>query len=203
MRAIIRFLRDNSLSLMFFFLFSGSIIGQSFSGASAYNKRLSAYGFPEVSYWQYLESGDFLDGVFVNWQAAVLQLGCLVVFAKFLRQRGASHSRKPEDQEPRKEVRKSDPQIRKGATSWMYRNSLSLAFSLVFLASIAVHVIFGALKFNHDRTLERQAPISTEQYILAPQFWFEHFRRGRLIFVFSGLEHFSPTGRIGRIEAGE
>lgn len=101
MRAIIRFLRDNSLSLVFFLLFSGSIIGQSFSGASAYNKHRSTYGFPEVDYWQYLESGDFLDGVFVNWQAAVLQLGCLVVFAKFLRQRGASHSRKPEDSERR------------------------------------------------------------------------------------------------------
>lgn len=87
---------DNSLWIKFFSLFIGSVALQSLFGHHEDNQRLSDYGHPQIGYGVYLVSGDFLDASFVNWQAAILQLGFLIVFAEFLRQKGAFHSRKPE-----------------------------------------------------------------------------------------------------------
>ena len=175
MRWIKRFLRDNGLSIAFLFLFVGSLVSQSFSGLSTYNDRQSAHGRSTLDYWEYVASGDFLDSIFVNWQAAVLQLGCLIVFSGFLRQRGASHSRKPKEEE-QEQGRDAHEVGRKGGAksrSWLYRNSLGLAFLLVFFLSAAAHIVFGAREFNHRRSLINETPLTTGAYLFSSEFWFK------------------------------
>ena len=53
-----------------------------------------------VGYWRFLSTGAFLEGLASNWQAAVLQLGSLIVFSSFL------FSAAPHSRDPRKRARR-------------------------------------------------------------------------------------------------
>ena len=108
MRQLYKWLRDNSLLILFLCLFLGSFVGQSISGVHSDNKQRSANHKPALSYVQYLGTGNFLDGIFTNWQAALLQLGCLIFFEAELYEKGASHSRKPERIPTRKSASKAE-----------------------------------------------------------------------------------------------
>lgn len=139
---MLKFLRNNGLSLTLFALFVAFLVGESLVGHVAYNQRQSAYGAQPVGFWHYLTTGDFLDGVFSNWQAAILQLASLIIFGVFLVQRGATHSRKHLEPDPKHKALKRRPFGR--ARSWIYRNSLFLAFLALFLATSTLH-LFTAL----------------------------------------------------------
>ena len=71
------------------------ISAQSFAGWRLQNETLAAHAQGSVGYWHFLSTGAFIDGLASNWQAAVLQLGWLIVFSSFLYQRGAPHSLDP------------------------------------------------------------------------------------------------------------
>ncbi|HEU6449096.1 MAG TPA: DUF6766 family protein [Verrucomicrobiae bacterium] len=179
-----KFVKDNSLSLTFAALFILALAGHSISGWKFYNEQLSGHQMAPVSYWKYLGTGSFLDSAFTNWQAAVLQLACLIIFSEELYQRGASHSRKPdgdgENQKSGKQHQKeSDSKKRKSGqkkrpqhTSWIYRNSLSLAFVAITAATFILHVIFGTMSYNEDRALEHQPPLTIAQFFVSSKFWF-------------------------------
>ena len=97
-------------------------------------------------------TGSFLDGLASNWQAAVLQLGSLVLFSSFLYQRGAPHSLDP------RKAKHQQRLLKAGRFTWSYRHSLVLAFLLLFLFSLALHVVFGAKAYNEQRSLAGQSP---------------------------------------------
>ena len=187
MMAVLKWIKDNALSLSMFVLFVGCLFANTATGHHSYNEQQASQGYPLVGYWEYLGTGNFLDGVFVNWQAAALQLTALIIFSEFMSQRGASHSRKPDDEEGGKgkkagaqkkgkenagresESRESsdrpgrqqeharqqehgrqqeDEQSRfdrqyRGTwkDSWLYRNSLSIAFIVLFTVSFSLHVV--------------------------------------------------------------
>ena len=84
--------KDNSLSLVLFVLFVVCISAQSLAGLRLENEILMAHGKASIGFWNYLSTGSFWEGLASNWQAAVLQLGSLIVFSSFLYQRGAPHS---------------------------------------------------------------------------------------------------------------
>lgn len=160
MATLYKWVRDNSLSITFFLLFLLTLLAQSWIGLASYNNLLHSHGFPPVRYWPYLGTGGFLDGIFSNWQAAILQLGCLILFSGILRQRGASHSLKadgdPEKNTPdtaNRSARKKSARTTRGRSaskkrttgkkggrnrkdgaqeSWLYRHSLSLASARSF-----------------------------------------------------------------------
>ena len=92
-KAAMRPIKNNSLSIVLFALFLISISAQSFAGWRLQNETLAAHGQAPVGYWHNLSTGTFLEGLATNWQAAFLQLGSLIVFSGFLYQRGAPHSR--------------------------------------------------------------------------------------------------------------
>jgi protein-S-isoprenylcysteine O-methyltransferase Ste14 len=165
MRRLIHPIKDNSLSIVLFALFVICISAQSFAGWRLQDETLAAHGQPAIGYWHFLLTGAFLEGLASNWQAAVLQLGSLIVFSSFLYQRGAPHSR-----DPRKAQRK---QSRRKANrfTWVYRNSLFLAFLLLFVFSLALHVVFGASAYNEERALAGQLPISIAAFLLSAKFW--------------------------------
>ena len=183
MQKATRWLRDNGLVLVFFGLFFLSLSGQAFTGFRSHNQALRDHGRPPAGFLAYLGTGDFLDGVFSNWQAAFLQLGSLIVFSCVLRQRGASHSRKPGSRGPngarpsvmhRAGARTRRPEARGDVArsdSWWYRNSLSLAFGFLFLFSFLAHAYFGADAENFTRSLQGEVPWSVAAYVGSPTFW--------------------------------
>lgn len=126
------------------------------------------HGLPAIGYARYLVTGNFLDGAFVNWQAALLQLGCLIVFAAKFREKGAAHSLSPRSRALRKrhEEGKGRP--------WVYRHSLSLAFAALFALSFIAHLFFGVMDLNEKLKMSHQPPVTTIDYGLSPAFWFSN-----------------------------
>ena len=181
---IVRWIRDHSLSIVFFALFLGAIAVQSLTGLSSYNSKLTDHQMPTIGYLQYLQTGDFLDGTFSNWQAAILQLGLLIVFGEKLRQKGAAHSRKPDGESHKNR----QPKNKDGANrSWIYRNSLSLAFALLFLGCFAAHLVFGHMAYNENQQMIALRPVSAADYLLMPAFWFSCTQTWEAEFAVMGI----------------
>ena len=139
--------------------------GGGFAGWRWQNETLAAYGRTLVGYRHFLSSGVFLEGLASNWQAAVLQLGSLVVFSSFLYQRGAPRSRDPRTAKHRKKRRKD------GLLIWFYSYSLSVAFLILFVLALSLLVVFGAHAYNAERSLASQPPISIAAFVLSAKFW--------------------------------
>jgi hypothetical protein len=166
MRKGIQLIRDNSLSIVLFALFVICMVGQSFAGWRLQNETLAAHGKATIGYWQNLSSGTFLEGLASNWQAAYLQLASLILFSGFLFQRGAAHSRDP------LKSKSEQAHLKEAARfSWIYRNSLSLAFLMLFVLSLVLHVVFGNIAYNEDRSLTGQPSISLATFLFSAKFW--------------------------------
>ena len=165
---------DDSMSIMLFSLFLACLIGQGLSGWLAYNHSLRAAHFREIALGAYLGTGNFLDGIFSNWQAAILQLAVLITFGSVLRQKGAAHSRKMEPTSHRKIDWKLS--LRATVHEWLYANSLSLAFLSIFMVTFVLHALFGQWKYNENQVLRHLAPISFSSYTGSSSFWFSVFQ---------------------------
>lgn len=192
MKRLRKFLSDNGLLLIFVALFLACLLGQALCGLSLYNETQSLHGLPQSGFWPYLATGGFLQGMFANWQAAILQLGSLIIFGIFLRQRGAAHSLKPGSSDktrkrplhafhavrsstPRQSTEPSDRKehVSAGpAPNWLHDNSLSIAFVLLFLITFLLHLFSGAADFNHQRAFDRQPALSAVQFLVSSKFWF-------------------------------
>jgi Domain of unknown function (DUF6766) len=197
----VRFIKDNGLSLSLLLLFLAALFGESVTGLLTYDHQQASQGLGQLGYWRYLGTGAFLDGVFVNCQAAILQLTVLIVFSEFLSQRGASHSRDPDrsggdngrsrNAAPRRPARRGQrsrrngrrPQRGRTQPGWLYRNSLSIVFVALFLALFALHVVFGAQAANEERRLLHQPAQSLAAFFASPKMWFETFQTWQAEFV--------------------
>lgn len=166
MRRLIHPIKDNSLSIVLCALFAICISAQSFAGWRLQNETLAAHGKALVGYWDNLSTGTFLEGLATNWQAAFLQLASLIVFSGFLYQRGAPHSRDPLLVKNKRKRREEDIRF-----TWLYRNSLFLAFVALFALSLALDVVAGDKAYNEVRTLEAQPPISITACLVSAKFW--------------------------------
>jgi hypothetical protein len=165
---------DDSLSIMLFSLFLVSLIGQGVTGWLAYNHSLKARHFREIPLGSYLDTGNFLDGIFSNWQAAILQLAVLISFSSVLRQKGAAHSRKMAPTSHRKIDWKLG--LRPTVQEWLYANSLSLAFLGIFVVTFLLHALFGEWKYNENQALRHLPAISFGSYAGSSSFWFSVFQ---------------------------
>ena len=119
-----------------------------------------------VNYWTNLSTGAFLEGLATNWQAAFLQLASLILFSGFLYQRGSPQSRDPLKTKGRKKENKKARRF-----TWVYRNSLFLAFLLLFALSLALHIVFGARAYNEERAFIGQPSVSIATFMLSAKFW--------------------------------
>lgn len=173
MKHLHKFLHDHSLLLIFLFLFVAFLIGQAISGSLAFNETRATHHLARMSCWRYLATGNFLQGMFANWQAAILQLGSLVVFSVFLRERGAAHSIDPSKLGRSTHTSgKGGKGKSRGKSSWSYRNSLSLAFIALFLITFVLHLYSGAAAYNEQRAFMHQAPLSVAAFSVSSKFWF-------------------------------
>jgi hypothetical protein len=181
---MLRWLKDNSLSLVLFALFLIFLIGHSVAGVRHYNEEQTVHGQPEVSYAEYVKSGEFVESVFENWESEFLQMGSYVLLTVFLYQKGSAESKKligkePTDQKPRKSSAAGAPgPVKTGGFSLkIYENSLSIAFLLLFLMSFWFHALGGA-SASCDENLVHADPEcpSTVEYISTSKFWYESFQ---------------------------
>jgi hypothetical protein len=200
-KAVMRPIKNNSLSIVLFALFLISVSAQSFAGWRLQNETLAAHAQAPVGYWHNLSTGTFLEGLATNWQAAFLQLGSLIVFSGFLHQRGAPHSRDPT--KPKNEQKDREEA---GRFSWSYRHSLFLAFVALFALSLALDVVVGDKAYNEVRMLGAQPPISIAAFLLSAKFWSSTLDTWQAeylaIAVFIVLSGISASAGLGRIEAG-
>src|SRR5918911_1801974 len=100
-----RFLRENSLSIVFLLLFLGALCGQAVAGHADYNEQAVQHGDPKISMGRYLVSSDFGVDVMENWQSEYLQFTLMILATVWLLQRGS-----PESKELDKSGRESDEQ---------------------------------------------------------------------------------------------
>jgi hypothetical protein len=176
-----RFIKDNSLSLFFGFIFVLALGGQAVAGHAQLNNELRADGFGPVSFGRYVTSSAFAADVVENWQSEYLQFLLYVVVTVWLIQRGSSESK-----EPGKEGRESDEQQKVGrharadSPPWarvggwrtkLYSNSLAMVMGAAFVASWVAQSVAGMSAYNEEQLRQLQDPVSWSAYIGSAEFW--------------------------------
>ncbi len=182
------FWRNNSLSIVFLGLFIIALAGQLFTGLKEHNKEREEENQPAISLPQYLSSGHFLQATFENWESEFLQMALFVILTVSLRQKGSSESKKFEEEEVDKEpsARKKDapwPVHRGGLALQLYKHSLAIVLSLLFILSFALH-LYGSLKDENEKLVRKSLPPENiGDYITSPRFWFESFQNWQSEFL--------------------
>lgn len=175
-----RFWHNNSLSIVLFTIFLVTITGMSIAGWQTTNQEAADHAASHEGYAQYLVSGDFIEGVFENWESEFLQMWALVVLTIFLRQKGSDES-KPVRGKIAQET--ASPYSFWGTDSWvnrwkafrhgLYAHSLSLALFAIFLVSVGLHAYGGTQAYNEEALQHQQPTISTLSYMGSSRFWYE------------------------------
>lgn len=184
-----KFLKNNGLSITFILLFLLSLTGQFFSGLQEYNKKQEEEQQPAVSAASYVRSGHFIQATFENWESEFLQMGLFVILTVSLRQKGSSESKKCEgkeevDREPNPRKKDAPWPVRKGGFILaIYKNSLSIALFVLFIASFALH-FYGSLKDENHELLQKGLPLLTPSaYLGESRIWFESFQNWQSEFL--------------------
>ena len=118
-------------------------------------------------------------------------MAAYVLLTVKLFQVGSSESKDPGrseevDRDPRESRTKTDAPwpVRKGGV-WLtlYEYSLSIAFGLLFLVSLALHAVGGAMQHNAEQLAHGGAPESLWSYVSGSKFWFESFQNWQSEFL--------------------
>jgi hypothetical protein len=176
-----RFLRDNSLGLLFGLLFLVSLVGQAFAGHADVNQQQVSEGLPPLSFGRYVTSASFAVDVTENWQSEYLQFFLFVYLTVWLLQKGS-----PESKQLDKTGRESDEDQKVGAyatdasPAWarvsglrqaLFSHSLGLVMGVIFVLSWLAQSITGVARYNEEQLANLQDPVSWGGYLLQPDFW--------------------------------
>ncbi|MDQ3280346.1 MAG: hypothetical protein M3Q69_02935 [Acidobacteriota bacterium] len=184
--------KNNNLSIVIFALFLVCLVGHSVAGWKTYNDEQRSHHEPEVGYTEFLGTSEFGETVFENWESEFLQMAFYVVLTVFLYQRGSSESKKhdgTDEVEEEPEAHRNDPGVpspvrRGGWRLKLYKNSLSLAFLLLFAVSFIGHAAAGARKYNEEEKEHGSAEqVTAIGYMGKPQFWYESFQNWQSEFL--------------------
>ncbi len=187
------FLRNNGLVLAMFGIFTVAIVGMSITGWIANNESLTDHNSPTLSYTAYLVSGDFVEGVFENWESEFLQMWALVVLTIFLYQKGSSDSKPlrgkaPQDTKPRYRLAnaKTLSKIGRAGKELLYSHSLSIALLSIFLVSFALHAIGGTSAYNIEAAQHGNEQINVIQFVGTADFWYQSLQNWQSEFLAVG-----------------
>lgn len=187
-----RVFRENGLSIVLISLFLLFWAGHSMAGHREYNAEQREHGEPQAAYTSYLRTSHFWESTAENWESEFLQIFSYVFLTAFLFQRGSAESKKldepePVDRDPRESRNKAEapwPVRRGGFLLKLYEYSLSLAFLLIFLVSIALHAIAGSADYNQEQAAHGQfTALSPLQYAGTSRFWFESLQNWQSEFL--------------------
>ena len=166
---------------------------QLFTGWQSNNESLEQQGLSPLHLYQYVRSGHFIQATFENWESEFLQMAMYVVFTVALRQKGSAESRKLRGEEGAQEEEESYKIEIKEGTPWpvrrggiallIYKNSLSIAFALLFLFSFGMHFLGSLMNTNDERLRQHLPPLKAAQYLTDATFWFESFQNWQSEFL--------------------
>lgn len=169
-----KFLRNNGLSIVLGGLFFAFWAGQAVSGWHVSNEERVEHGKGAGGFFEYLGSGHFWQATAENWESEFLQMGAYVMLTCFLYQKGSAESKDPD--EPEADSKAED-------RGFLYRNSLVLAFALLFAASFALHARGGLAESNEERA-EHYLPSETMgEFLSGSEFWFQSFQNWQSEFL--------------------
>ena len=176
-----RFLKEQSLSIVFLLLFLGALAGQAIAGHIAYNADQIEHHQSAISLGRYLTSSAFGNAVMENWQSEFLQFSLYIAATIWLIQRGS-----PESKEPGKQGTESDREQGIGgfagrgapkparAGGWkaaIYGNSLLLVMGAIFMLSLFAQSVTGWNVYNDDQIAHHSHAVSWWSYIGTATFW--------------------------------
>jgi hypothetical protein len=176
-----RFIRNNSLSIVFLLLFLGALTGQAIAGHADFNEEQVRHGDPEISMSRYLVSSEFGTAVMENWQSEYLQFTLMIFLTVWLLQRGS-----PESKELDKAGRESDEEQKVGehaqrnSPAWakvrgmrrtLYENSLVLVMGTFWLGTWFAQSVTGLVQYNSERLDHQMGTVGWWHYLGKPDFW--------------------------------
>lgn len=181
--------KNNGLSLVFLALFILSLVGQVFTGLKQYNQEMEELGGLKVGLAKYFSSGHFFESTFENWESEFLQMGLFVIVSISLYQKGSSESKDPDkdeevDREPNPHRKNVPWPVKKGGfILTLYKNSLSIAFFLLFVLSFVLHW-YGSMKdYNQEQLLKGLQTENAWKYLGNSKLWFESFQNWQSEFL--------------------
>jgi hypothetical protein len=178
---IVRFLRENSLSLFFGLLLIGSLIGQSFAGLHQFNADAVTHHQATYTWLRYVTSSEFAGDVMENWQSEFLQFSLYILSTVWLLQRGSSESKSMGDVGTMSDQSQllggyAKPTSPAGARASglrrsLYGNSLVLAMTFCFFGSWLCQSVNGWRAYNHDQIEHKESTITWGEYWGNADFW--------------------------------
>ena len=176
-----RFLRENSLSIVFLLLFLAALTGQAVSGHADYNDQALRHGDSTISFGRYLVSSDFGVDVMENSQSEYLQFTLMILLTVWLLQRGSPESKEMDMAGGESDRRqKVGGWAQRGSPKWarvagvrrtIYENSLLLVMGAVWLGTWFAQSVAGRADYNSERLGHHLEPVSWLGYLGRPDFW--------------------------------
>jgi hypothetical protein len=176
-----RFLRENSLGLVFGVLFLVVLVGEAVAGHADFNQQQLTDGLPSVSLGRYVTSASFGADVAENWQSEYLQFFLYIFLTVWLLQKGSPESKSldrtglesDQDQKVGPYADEDSPKWARvgGLRRTVFSNSLGLVMGLIFLGSWLAQSVAGAASFNEQQLRDLQDPVSWSRYLAEPDFW--------------------------------
>ncbi|KAB7727556.1 hypothetical protein F5984_21025 [Rudanella paleaurantiibacter] len=185
-----RFLHENGLSLVLLVITLLTLMGQILVGWHTFNEELADYGRAPLTLVAYVSSGHCIEAIFENWESEFLQMGLYVLLTASLFQKGSSESKsldEPEevDCEPSAGRPGAPWPVRQGG--WvlaLYKNSLSLAFLLLFVISFFLHALGGVEQYNMEQSLNGQPEqLTLWAFLGTSDFWFQSLQNWQSEFL--------------------
>src|SRR5687768_2179682 len=193
---MLRPIRDNGLSILFFALFILAVIGQSIAGFFEHTERLAQHGQPPEAFLEFITSSEFVVDVAENWQSEYLQFFLFIAATIWLVQRGSPESKKPGDEGPGSdEEQKVGRFAEPDSPSWaktrglrlaVYSNSLLIVMGAIFLLSWLVQSLAGTVVMNSQNAEHGMPPITWGEYLMDPEFWNRTFQNWQSEFLAVG-----------------
>jgi hypothetical protein len=186
-----QFFRNNGLTLVLMSVFLLTWIGQALTGWRVHSQQQQEHGQSPDGFGRYLTSGHFWEVTAENWESEFLQMAMFVVLTIFLFQKGSPEAKDPDkdeavDNDPNLErAREGAPwPVKKGGVIlWLYSNSLSIVFALLFLISFWLHARHGARDYNEDQLQHGGEVVSALGYMGTSRFWFESLQNWQSEFL--------------------
>ena len=176
-----RFLRENSLSLVFLLFFVLAVGGQSFAGWHDFNDEALAHQEQTISFGRYLTTSSFGNAVLENWQSEYLQFTLYILLTVWFVQRGSPESKElgkeggesEEDQLLGEHTRPDSPHWAKvgGLRTALYSNSLVLLMTTIWLLSWFGQSVTGWSEYNSDQLTHDESTVGWLGYLGTAHFW--------------------------------
>jgi hypothetical protein len=173
--------RNNGLSLFFFVLFAGALVGQSLAGQRVFNEEQLQHGAEPISYPRYLVSSHFGSAVLENWQSEYLQFTLFIFATVWLIQRGSNESKPPADVGVESDEKQLvGPYAQQNSPRWaklagwrrrLYENSLLVVMTAIFVAAWAGQSVTAWSEFNEEQRAHGEPAASWLSYLGDADFW--------------------------------